>query len=236
MVTFPRAHGAALPAAVFFLVVLSAIPLDSAASEPAYGIGGLPVPSVPFPDSPAGVPLFEDRPPAEEPPPIPPPAPEALSLPADPARTGQSGVRGIGLSPSGEPRSDSLKTIDPSELLGLTLDEAYRTFGAPASVFPLRGGESWQDDVVFFYPSRLYLFWYRDRVWQVRLDSRFSGTALGCTIGMKRIEVDAVLGAPALEEAGWAVYLLPDRGYPVRARLQFTDGLLRDLYVYRADF
>lgn len=237
MVSPFRARGAALPAAAFLLVVLSAVPLESAASEPAHGAAELPVPSIPVLQEPADAPSAAAPTPYGDQPPIPPPSFETLSGPDGSIPQNSGGVVRLGeLSPSGESRSDSQKNLDPSELLGLTLEEVYRTFGVPESVFPFRGGEVWQDDVVFFYPNRLYLFWYRDRVWQARLDSRFSGTALGCSIGMSRAEVTAVLGMPALEEAEWAVYALPDRGYPVRARLQFADGLLQDLYVYRADF
>ena len=127
-------------------------------------------------------------------------------------------------------------SFDPAASLGMTLAEAFLAYGAPSVVFPVRGEEDWQDDVVFFYPSRLYLFWYENRVWQVRLDERYQGELLGCSMGMSEQDVTGVLGDPLFREADWAVYTLADRGYPVRARLVFTAGQLSDLYVYRSDF
>ncbi|MDR0876806.1 MAG: hypothetical protein LBN21_02045, partial [Treponema sp.] len=59
---------------------------------------------------------------------------------------------------------------DLSELIGLTLAEVLDRFGAPESVYAVRGVETWQDDVVFMYPDRdLYI--YKDRVWQLGVSS-----------------------------------------------------------------
>ncbi|HUX22412.1 MAG TPA: hypothetical protein VMW69_14305 [Spirochaetia bacterium] len=124
----------------------------------------------------------------------------------------------------------------PASLLGMTLSKATSDFGAPEQVFPVRGTQAWQDDVVFYYPDHSYLFWFRDRVWQVRVDRRFSGSILGLTMGDTRAQVDDILGAPFHEGQQSEIYILPDQGYPVRARLFFTEDKLSDLYVYRGDF
>lgn len=124
----------------------------------------------------------------------------------------------------------------PGSLLGLTLAQATADFGAPAEVFPVRGKAAWQDDVVFYYPDHSYLFWFRNRVWQVRVDRRFKGTILGLQMGDSRQKVEKVLGTPFHVGGSSEIFILPDRGFPVRARLFFTDNKMSDLYVYRGDF
>ena len=147
-----------------------------------------------------------------------------------------------------DPVSSSAKTttgveakILPGErplgsLLGMTLAAAMAEFGAPEEVFPLRGRKAWEDDVVFYYPDHSYLFWFRNRVWQVRVDRRFSGSILGLKMGESRNKVRDVLGAPFHTGNDSEIFILPDRGFPVRARLFFAADELSDVYVYRGDF
>lgn len=128
--------------------------------------------------------------------------------------------------------------LDLSGLVGLTPPEAFERFGAPTEVFAARGAENWQDDVVFFYPSHLYLFWNQNRVWQARVDERYSGSFLASralAMGAGRTEVLTLLGPPMRELGDSLVYHLEDRGYPVRLRLYFREGLLADAYCYRGD-
>jgi hypothetical protein len=128
--------------------------------------------------------------------------------------------------------------LELSSLVGLTLPEAFERFGAPAEAFAARGAEDWQDDVVFFYPSHLYLFWNQNRVWQARVDERYGGSFLASktlAMGAGRTEVLALLGPPMRELGDSLVYHLEDRGYPVRLRLYFREGLLADAYCYRGD-
>jgi len=127
------------------------------------------------------------------------------------------------------------ENLDLPGLVGLSLPEAFERFGVPQEVFSSRGAEPWQDDVVFFYPANLYLFWFQNRVWQVRVDARFGGSFLNLAMGRSREEVLAALGAPLRELEGSLVYHLEDRGYPVRLRLYFQDGVLTDAYCYRGD-
>jgi hypothetical protein len=123
-----------------------------------------------------------------------------------------------------------------ADYLGMTLQEAYAALGVPAEVFPYRGERAEHDDVVFYYDVHLYLFWYQNRVWQVRVDHRYGETALSLSMGAGRETVTAALGEPFYAGGDSLVYLLPDRGYPVRARLVFKDRRLHDVYVYRGDF
>jgi hypothetical protein len=128
--------------------------------------------------------------------------------------------------------------LDLAAIVGLTLPEAFARFGPPQQVFAARGQESWQDDVVFFYPGHLYLFWYQDRVWQARVDEHHGGgflAARGLAMGARREEVLGLLGPPMRELGDSLVYHLEDRGYPVRLRLYFREGLLADAYCYRGD-
>lgn len=123
-----------------------------------------------------------------------------------------------------------------ASLLGMTLKTATADFGAPEEVFPVRGKKAWEDDVVFYYRDHSYLFWFRDRVWQVRVDRRFTGTVLGLHMGDSKETVAKALGKPFYVGGESEIFILPNRGFPVRARLFFTDGGLSDLYVYRGDF
>jgi hypothetical protein len=128
--------------------------------------------------------------------------------------------------------------LDLPALVGLTLPEAFQLFGAPEQVYAARGEESWQDDVVFYYPGHLYLFWYQNRVWQARVDEHHAGGFLASgplAMGRSREEVLGLLGPPMREIGDSLVYHLEDRGYPVRLRLYFREGLLADAYCYRGD-
>ncbi len=125
----------------------------------------------------------------------------------------------------------SARVVDPSSFLGATLSQVLETFGAPKTVHSVRGPEAWQDDVVFVYED-LDVYWFRDRVWQVRADS-----AYGLKAGDTRELAISLLGEPLhrLEDA--FVYQLPSRAWPIRLRVGFdAEGRLTKLFVYRADF
>lgn len=147
----------------------------------------------------------------------------------DSASTGDPA--GASVAPHGLPGGRSL-----ASLLGMTLKEAADAFGPPEQVFPVRGAQPWEDDVAFYYRDHSYLFWFRDRVWEVRVDRRFAGMAIGVRMGETRATVEEALGRPFHVGSDSEIFILPNRGYPVRARLFFTAGRLSDLYVYRGDF
>jgi len=119
-------------------------------------------------------------------------------------------------------------------LVGIRLDELISRFGVPVSVHAVRGGEEWQDDVVFAYPhGDFYVF--RDRVWQVGLRS-VSGMKVGDPGAVARL----LLG-PDSEDHG--VFLvqplqpLPETGWPVAIRVNFNAaGAISAIFVYRTDF
>jgi hypothetical protein len=121
-------------------------------------------------------------------------------------------------------------------LLGTTLEEAFQSFGAPLRVGSTRGEESWQDDVVFEYDDGLSLFWYKDRVWQLRFGPGFRAVFSDIGMGCAREEIIAVLGKPFYDEDDWILYHFAGQGYPVRLRLFFGEKGLEDIYIYRGDF
>jgi hypothetical protein len=125
---------------------------------------------------------------------------------------------------------------DPAPLLGLALPEAIARYGPPATVFPVRGEEAWQDDVAFRYEPGYTLFLYGDRLWQLRFAAPYAGSVYGLFLGDEVDKACSLLGEPYERGEDFLVYRMPYRGYPVRLRLGFVDGKVSDIYVYRADF
>jgi len=126
---------------------------------------------------------------------------------------------------------------DPAVLLGLNPAQAIERFGAPTSVFAIRGTEAWQDDVVFDYGGGFSLFLFKDRVWQIRVAKPYASPVLGFVVGTSKERAASALGSPVLELAGAVEWNLPGEAWPVRLRgIVDEAGLIPELYVYRADF
>jgi hypothetical protein len=129
-----------------------------------------------------------------------------------------------------------------AECLGFSIEQVYENYGIPAEIFPFRGEEEWQDNVVFYFPNHFYLFWFQNRVWQVRIDTRYSPYFMGIRMGMSKADVTRKLGEPFYIDTDSIVYNLPDQGVPVRMRLFFSISEpaiiseLTDVYIYRGDF
>jgi hypothetical protein len=140
------------------------------------------------------------------------------------------------LPPVGEKAPVLILENDPSALLGLTLETAINRFGPPKSVSVVRGLEPWQDDAVFAYQGDYSLFWFRDRVWQVRFGKAYAGPILGLFMGDTQDKAVSLLGPADYSFPDSIAYDLKGAPFPVRARLYFADGKLRDAYVYRSDF
>ena len=126
--------------------------------------------------------------------------------------------------------------VEPARAIGMGLKTAVETFGLPQSMFSFRGSEEARDDVVFYYADHMYLFWYRDRVWQVRYDRRSNAVVHGVSLGMSRQEVEAAVPERPLVENGDSLYFDLAGPLPIRVRLVFADGTLSDIYVFRSDF
>lgn len=126
--------------------------------------------------------------------------------------------------------------FDPTQFIGMDLGNALDTLGPPKEMFSYRGVVESQDNVVFFYPDYLYLFWYKNRVWQVRCDRRFAKPLYGLAFGTPKEQV-MVTSTRALTAKGDSLYFDLDGGnYPLRVRLVFAQDGLTDVYVYRSDF
>ncbi len=142
--------------------------------------------------------------------------------------------------------SSGIPVIDiktPEQFLGISPEKAYEKLGAPEEVFTMRGEKEWQDDVVFYYKNHIYLFWFKNRVWQLRADKRFSGTVFDLRQGMERKEVNRILGKPHKSGEGDELYMNPknitryETGFPVRMKVFYdTEDRISDIYVYRGDF
>jgi hypothetical protein len=131
--------------------------------------------------------------------------------------------------------SPSLLDDDPSALLGLTLSGALSSLGPPASVAAVRGGEAWQDDVAFIYAPGYTLFWYGDRLWQLRFAAPYSGSILGLFLGDSADKAWSLLGQPYESGPDYLLYRMPYKAFPVRLRLILSEGRVADAYLYRAD-
>jgi len=130
----------------------------------------------------------------------------------------------------------SSPNFDPTHYIGLDVKSALDALGAPAQVFSFRGQDDGQDSVVFFYPDYLYLFWYRNRVWQVRCDKRFARPMFGVAMGMPREVIERTATRRLMAKGDSLFFDLEDAKYPLRVRLVFSNGALGDIYVYRSDF
>ena len=127
--------------------------------------------------------------------------------------------------------------VEAAGIIGMQLASAVDAFGLPQSMFMFRGSDPSRDDVVFYYPNHMYLFWYKDRVWQVRYDRRSTATVYGVSLGMSRGEVEASVPERPLVASGDSLYFdLDDASFPVRVRLVFAGDTVTDIYVYRSDF
>jgi len=129
-------------------------------------------------------------------------------------------------------------SVEADGVIGMQLKPVVDAFGLPQSMFTFRGSDETRDDVVFFYSNdHVYLFWYKDRVWQVRYDRRATTVVHGVSIGMSREAVQAAVSERPLVNSGDSIYFDLDAGtFPVRVRLVFTADAVSDIYVYRSDF
>jgi hypothetical protein len=132
-----------------------------------------------------------------------------------------------GLSPLGAQSGGE----EPFGLIGLTLAETLSRFGPPKSVYPVRGREEWQDEVVFEYEDR-DIYVYRDRIWQLGLK-----TAYGLTLGDPRRLVLLVLGEDARIFPGYVLAPLSQGSWPLSLRVNLdSQDRISGLFIYRSDF
>jgi hypothetical protein len=121
--------------------------------------------------------------------------------------------------------------VDPASRIGLSLEELVAGRGVPESVYAVRGGEDWQDDVVFVYPDGDYYI-YRDRVWQLGLQS-----AYGIKVGDRETLIPLVLEDTIRRFEGYAICSLPGRAWPLSIRFNVDEkGIITHIFIYRPDF
>lgn len=124
---------------------------------------------------------------------------------------------------------------DPASYIGLTLAELYSRFGPPKSVFPSRGIDTWQDDVVFVYnQGDFYIF--KDRVWQAGLKSAM-GIKAGDSVGVVSLVLGSSASASLVESSSNSVfYSLSGRSWPLILRCDFdSEGKVLIIFIYRPD-
>lgn len=171
-------------------------------------------------------------------------AADAVKAEKTAAAAEEAAENGADTAAAGGTAADSQKTADLAAeasaerllpLLGCDPRTAFEAFGAPVSLNVLRGGDPSLDDVVSVHESGIYLFWFRDRVWQIGFGSYFGGTFEGVTIGTAEEEVSEKLGKPQLREDSMAVYEIFYREFPVSMRFVFRDAKVAEMYLYRSD-
>ena len=119
----------------------------------------------------------------------------------------------------------------PHSFVGMKLEELIDRYGPPKTVYAARGSESWQDDVVFEYDQGDFYI-YRGRVWQVGLTSVY-----GIALGDPKPAALLVLGDRAEDRGNYMLFPLPDGGWPLMLRINFSDaGLVSAIFIYRPDF
>ncbi|MDR1867897.1 MAG: hypothetical protein LBQ77_06510 [Treponema sp.] len=118
-----------------------------------------------------------------------------------------------------------------ADLLGLTINELFEQYGAPQTVYAVRGNKVGQDDVVFRYPmGDFYL--YRDQVWQVALKSAYD-----VNIGDNRETVQSVLGERSRQIGRSILLFLSGQAWPRVLRVDFDDSdVVSAIFIYRPDF
>jgi hypothetical protein len=113
----------------------------------------------------------------------------------------------------------------------MRLAELIERFGPPETVSTARGGEVWQDDVVFHYSEgEFYIF--RDRVWQVKLTAAF-----GVSLKDPKAVALLLLGNEVQDLGDHLLLPLPGGGWPLTLRVNFSNtGLVSAIFIYRPDF
>ncbi len=125
----------------------------------------------------------------------------------------------------------------PGELLGIDFSQSMEILGSLSKIYPLRGTGAWQDDVVFFYENHIYLYWYNDRVWQVRWDSYAASSFMGIDPGSSSFEISGILELqPSSKGADWEIYFLKELPHPLRLRFFYDEDKAVDFYLYRGAF
>jgi hypothetical protein len=122
--------------------------------------------------------------------------------------------------------------LDAENAVGLTLKEVFSYYGQPDTVYAVRGSEEWQDDVVFVYENlKLDVYIYKDRVWQVCVQS-----ALGLKKGDRKAAALLALAGNIEDRDNHLLYSYPNTVWPKYARFNLdAANRIREIYIYRPD-
>lgn len=129
---------------------------------------------------------------------------------------------------------------EPVSMLGSEISDLFEAELQPLEIYPRRGVEPDEDNVVFYYEGGYYLFLYANRVWQVRYDRTSAELPMGLIIGegrsflLSRLLDEEMI--PLSSDNDSVTFQLRESPWPVRMTLYFTDERLDDLYIYRSDF
>lgn len=123
-----------------------------------------------------------------------------------------------------------------AQALGMTPVQAIQFFGPPHSMYIQPGPAEWQQDIVFYFLDHSYLYWFNNRVWQVRFDRRHAEPIFGVSMASSLDRVREQLGEPLFEDETQLIYPLVERGFPLRARFIFEDNRLIEVFIFRSDF
>jgi hypothetical protein len=127
-------------------------------------------------------------------------------------------------------------------LMGVFPSQLLEQKDAPQEVYSIRNSQAEFDNVVFFYNDFSYFYFYKNRVWQIRLDNRFTGIEFGQQID----DFLKIYGEPFSEDSDendgreyrslYYQWFEGNNSWAYRIRLIFVDGVLQDFYLYRGDF
>ena len=127
-------------------------------------------------------------------------------------------------------QQDGSRDDDIISNIGLRLEDLFQRFGAPKQVHAVRGDEDWQDDVVFVY-SEWDFYIYRDRVWQIGLRSGY-----GVKIGDSKTAALLALADKAQNNGDYLLYPITGGTLPLSLRVNFNNGRISGIFVFRTDF
>jgi len=129
-----------------------------------------------------------------------------------------------------QPIYAGLSNDEQLSFVGMMMADLLEKHGPPRSVVADRGGEVWQDDVVFQYNGADFYI-YRDRIWQVRLSSTH-----GVSDGDRKAVVLLTLNG-AEDKGNHALFAINGRDWPLMMRINFNSaGQVAAIYIYRPDF
>ena len=114
--------------------------------------------------------------------------------------------------------------------IGIKIDELISRFGPPLKVFAARGGEIWQDDVVFEYRDGLFYI-FEDRVWQVSIKSAYD-----INVGDLKSVALLIIGDTAEDHGDYILYNFEPGIWPLAMRINIVSGIISEIFIFRSDY